>query len=242
MEWIVIEKFEESMEDHIRLFTALAQGEAFFLVRKEWLEFDEMNQIMKQKFIDGNYEFYKEGILFFNDNNTKKRVELKILNTFKEIGNKFISTQETDIDFILSILERKEYAAYLMEIKNFITDLYIQSIEDKNEKRILKHQDYLCRTTKDMSHKYYGTDEDFSGCEYFDWYRLNEISDLEEFICDNFFNYNIIVTQHNEVEERYMYYINFYEGDNFTLAIKDNKGDFVTKFNEVFGPDRCFSI
>ena len=93
---------------------------------------------------------------------------------------------------------------------------------------MFRSDNYVGRTRINLSHKFYSSNGELENeCEYFDWYKINNVIELKEFIKENLFNYNVIVTQNDNTEKPYKYYINYYEGEVFTMAVKDNNGDFL---------------
>ena len=232
MEWIVIQKFEKSVEEHIKLFTALAQQDCFFLVRREWLMYEELSQDQKSEMIDDLYNLYKNELLHFESNTEKQLVDKEIMRVVKQL--KSISVKEgEDIIRILSCLEKNGYADDIEQIKWRILDTCEQIRKDKG---VLQPANFLCRTTQNQSHKSYSSDGELENeANYFDWYKLNTISELKQFIDDNAWNYNVIITQQNDIKKQYYYYVNFYEGINCTLAVSDNVGNFLQIFESTYG-------
>lgn len=233
MEWIIIENFPlGNVEEHIKLFEMLSNKDTVFLVRKEFLKFEELEKDEKNEIIDENYNLFKEGLLYFKTEDVKKEVEEQIFSTMKQFSK--IKMQEIDnsISGMLEILEKSKEIKLIEEIKRIIT----YTIEKDREKRGgLLSNNFVYRTKENQSHKYNASNGIMENeCKDFEWYKISNISKLKQFIEENTNNYNIIVTQNNREYKQYSYYLNYYEGNKFILAVQDKEGDFCKKFHRIF--------
>ena len=231
--WNVVENFVPNVDEHIKLIKALSQDETVFFVRKENIEFEELEESKKCEIIEENYELFKEGILWFNDENTKKIIEIRIVEMVEQIEGLQIDKVHNNISNILDVLEKNEYVEYLDQIKKIIMN---SILEEHKQRRSLLHLDnYAFKTENNESHKYYNSNGELeSERKYFEWYKINNIQEVKSFIEENNFNYNIIVAQSNNFYMQYEYYINYYEGTEYILAVKDNKGNFNSIFAKTF--------
>lgn len=232
MNWIVIEKFAQNVDEHIKLFRALSCKKTKFFVRKEILEFEELDDDEKDDILEENYELFKEGILWFDNEDIKRRIEKKVFEIVKKM--QILKNEKSIYDIVdfWKKLEKSENAKYLEEIKALITS---EIIKDKAKVSMLCHDNYAFKTKKNESYKYYISEGKLENeTEYFKWYKMNTVKDVEKFIEQNLFNYNIILSQGDGSDIQGEYYINYYEGVNNILAIKDNKGDFCDVFKSVF--------
>ena len=86
MSWIIVNNFVESNEKHLKLLNELGKEDKFFYVRKEFLDFDELDSSEKAELIEENYDLYKDGLL-----SLKTDVKDRIENRIYEIGNEILS-------------------------------------------------------------------------------------------------------------------------------------------------------
>lgn len=230
MEWIIIEGFLESIDKHMNLFKALVQEKSFFLVRKEWIEFEELEEKDRNDIIEENYDLFKNGLLYFETEDLKKSIIYDIFEIIKEVEEISTNISVENVKNILEFLEEKTYTEYLNKIKNLIM---FEILRQKKSASYLNS--CTCKTTKNMSHKFlYSKGILESECKYFEWYKIDSINELKKFVEDNFFNYNICITTNNSIESEYKYYINYYEDEKCIMAVKDYNGDFLSIFKKLF--------
>lgn len=232
MMWNVVENFVPIVDEHIKLIKALSQDKTVFFVRKESIDFEELEEKEKSEIIEENYELFKEGILWFDNENTQKMIEIKIVEIINQIEGLQIDKVHKNISSILEAIEKNEYIEYLEQIKKIIMD----SILEHNKSKSLLHlNNYAFKTENNESHKYYNSNGELENDrKYFEWYKINNIQEIKSFIEDNNFNYNIIMTQSDNFDMQYEYYINYYEGTEYILAVRDNKGNFSDIFANTF--------
>lgn len=231
--WNVVENFAPNVDEHIKLIKALSQDETVFFVRKESIEFEELEESEKCEIIEENYELFKEEILWFDNENTKKIIEIRIVEMVEQIEGLQIDKVHNNISSILEVIEKNEYIEYLEQIKKIIMNSILE--EHKQRKSLLHLDNYAFRTENNESHKYYNSNGELENeRKYFEWYKINNIQEMKSFIEENNFNYNIIVAQSNNFDMQYEYYINYYEGTEYILAVKDNKGNFSNIFANTF--------
>ena len=102
MSWIIVNNFVESNEKHLKLLNELGKEDKFFYVRKEFLDFDELDSSEKAELIEENYDLYKDGLL-----SLKTDVKDRIENRIYEIGNEILSQSvKCDKTHILEILHK----------------------------------------------------------------------------------------------------------------------------------------
>lgn len=228
MSWIVIENFIESIENHLKLLNELRKKDMFFLARKESLDFDELDNSEQAELIEDNYDLYKDGLLSLQAD-VKNRIENKIYEIGKEILNQSVRYSKTPI---LEILLEKQYISYSNELKYFITN---ELIKYRANNTLLSENKLICKIYSNQSYKYHSSEGLLENeAEFFKWYRLNSCIELEQYVEENSCNYNLMVSFYKECIDNYNYYINFFEGDTFTMAVKDNIGDFCDIFEHVF--------
>lgn len=233
MEWIIIEDFPlGNVEEHIKLFENLRSMDTVFLVRKEFLKFEELEKDEKNEIIEENYDLFKDGLLHFKTKDVERKVEAQIFSIIKQFSK--IKTQEMDnsISGMLEILEKNEDIETIEQIKRVIT---YTIVKDREKRGGLLPNNFVYRTKENQSHKYNVSNGELENeCKDFEWYKISNINDLKQFIEENSNNYNIMLTQDNRGYNQYSYYLNYYEGNKFTLAVQDNEGDFCKKFNNIF--------
>ena len=231
MMWDVIKNFAPNVDEHIKLIKALSQEKTVYFVRKEYLEFEELDEEQKYEIIEDNYELFKEGILGV-DENIKKEIEIRVIEELKQIPDLQINKTQ-DLSYALELIEKKESADKVINnIKKIIMD---EILEEKQGSSLLNMGNYAFKTEHNESHKYYSSSGELENeSKYFEWYKIEKIQELERFIEENNFNYNIMVTQDNNSDIQYEYYINYYEGEEFILAVRDNIGNFGNIFVNVF--------
>lgn len=227
MSWIIVDNFVESNEKHLKLFSELGKEDKFFYVRKEFLDFDELDSSEKAELIEDNYDLYKDGLL-----SLKTDVKNRIENRIYEIGNEILSQAvKYDKNQILEILQKEKNISYLNNLKYFITN---ELFKYKENNTLLSENKLICKISLNQSYKYFSSEgllENEAKC--YKWYKLNGRSELGQFIEENSCNYNIIIPNREGIDN-YSYYINFFEGDTFTFAVKDIKGDFCNIFERIF--------
>lgn len=115
MSWIIVNNFVESNEKHLKLLNELGKEDKFFYVRKEFLDFDELDSSEKAELIEENYDLYKDGLL-----SLKTDVKDRIENRIYEIGNEILSQSvKRDKHHILEILQKEKNIGYLNNLKYF---------------------------------------------------------------------------------------------------------------------------
>lgn len=232
MEWIVIENFEENIEKHIKLFTALSDDNTIFFVRKETLEFEELKDNDKNEIIEENYDLFKDGILRIENENSKQMLVARISEMAEKMKVLKLEENTYDMDNFWEKLEKKQFVEYQEEIKLLITYVILK---DRAKTNILRYENYAFETEKNESYKYYASDGNLENEDnHFKWYKMDGIKDIKKFIEQNLFNYNIIMTQKNDYGKQYEYYINYYEGEKNILAVRDIKGNFCKVFKDTF--------
>jgi len=227
MSWIIVNNFVESNEKHLKLLNELGKEDKFFYVRKEFLDFDELDSSEKAELIEENYDLYKDGLL-----SLKTDVKDRIENRIYEIGNEILSQSvKRDKHHILEILQKEKNIGYLNNLKYFITN---ELLEYKENNTLLSENKLICKTGLNQSYKYFSSEGLLENeAQWYKWYKLNGCSELAQFIEENSCNYNIMIANKGNIDN-YSYYINFFEGDTFTLAVKDIKGDFCNIFERIF--------
>lgn len=229
MEWIVIEDFVPNVEEHIRLFNSLISKQTAIFVRKEYLEFEELAEAEKGEIIEENYVLFKDGLLGFPNNTSKESLESKIYEVVRKIPDFSINNKNFDMASVLRRVEEKRYIEHLKRIKEIITKEITE--EHTKMESVLQKQNYAFRTEVNESYKYYESKGMLeSERQYFDWYRAESMEMVKKFIDDNLFEYNIILTE----DDTCKYYLNYYEGEKYLLAVRDNQGNFSKIFSEVF--------
>lgn len=235
MSWIIVDNFVESNEKHLELFGELGKENKFFYVRKEFLDFDELDSSEKAELIEENYDLYKDGLL-----SLKTDVKNRIENRIYEIGNEILGQAVTyDKNQILEILKQEKNIGYLNNLKIFITN---ELFKDKEKNTLLSKNNLICKIGLNQSYKYFSSEGLLENeVKSYKWYKLNGCSELGQFIEENSCNYNIIIPNREGIDN-YRYYINFFEGDTFTLAVKDIKEDFCDTFERIFNKKYNFEF
>ena len=231
MKWNVIKNFAPNVDGHIKLIKALSHENTVFYVRKENLEFEELDEKQKNEIMEENYELFKEGLLFFHDENMEDIIKLRIIERLKQI-RKFANITYENLNCIFKLVE-EEYMQCKSWIKEAIMDVVL---EEQKKSSFLNQDNYAFKTEYNESYKYYISKGKLENeKKYFEWHKIEDTKELKTFIEENLFNYNIILTQNSNYDIQYEYYINYYEGAEYILAVKDYKGNFNYIFSNTFG-------
>ncbi|MBR4084278.1 MAG: hypothetical protein IKK33_08370 [Lachnospiraceae bacterium] len=228
MKWIVIEGFIPDLEEHIKLLDGLISKKTIVLVRKEYLEFEELEEAEKCEIIEEDYELFKEGLLWFPSHECREILERKICEITQQIPELSVENNNIRIDFILTKLEEYGYNEQLQILKEII----VRGIVDYTKsKSVLNSKNHALITELNESYKYFESNGMLEGeQDYYEWYQVEHSEELKKYIQENHFCYNIMLIENDVCK----YYVNYYEGEDYVLAVRDNTGDFIEKFLNIF--------
>lgn len=221
--WFTISDFPFNPNFHYELFQLFMDGSSKLLLRKDSMEFEDLDEDAQAEIIEDNFKLYMEEILHFNFNETKQILDKEIKKSLVE--SDVILSESGRLHDLLNCLDDDET---LYSIKGLITEKINGS--DKMG-TVFQKEALRFRNIEDSS---FQVNEDEK--QYFDWYEVSQNKLYQALNSQGL--YNIIITKDMDNFENYNYYVNYVEGEEFILAISDNIGNFkeeiVPKIREAF--------
>ncbi|CAM4484379.1 MAG: hypothetical protein E7L01_05055 [Paenibacillus macerans] len=221
--WFIISDFPFNPDFHYEIFQLLLNNDSKILLRKDNVEFEDMDEDVQAEIVEENFKQYVDGVLHFNSKKVKDDLDNEIKKLLIKSDDILLGSGIYHELFNSTVDEET-----LCKIKLLITEKINQSHElgtffRKEALRFRDIEDKSFRIIEDRK-------------KNFDWYEISQGELHHALVSEGL--YNIIITNDIENFNDFKYYLNFIEDEEFILAIKDNIGDFeqeiVPKINRVF--------
>ncbi|RRJ65499.1 hypothetical protein EHV15_23205 [Paenibacillus oralis] len=221
--WFIISDFPFNPKFHYEIFQLLLNNHSKILLRKDSVEFEEMDEDVQAEIVEENFSQYVDDVLHFNS----KKVKDDLDNEIKKLlikSDDTLSESRSYPELFNSTVDDET----LNKVKLLITEKINQSYEIGTifRKEALRFRDIEDRSFLIVEDKK----------KKFDWYEISHDELHHALVSEGL--YNIIITNDIKNFNNYKYYLNFVEDEEFILAIKDNTGNFeqeiVPKIKQVF--------